>query len=103
VGAAFDRALERAGVELDELYRRNRELEDLYQIAEALISWDERIWTWRFRHYATVSRELGEGAIGTQGTPVQVLGKLIAQRQLPKLWEVRSRLVEQFDAQHKHG
>jgi tryptophan 2,3-dioxygenase len=99
-GAAFDRALERAGVELDELYRRGRELEDLYQVAEALISWDERLWVWRFRHYGIVSRALGEGAIGTQGTPVQVLGKLIAQRQLPKLWEVRSRLVEQFDAEH---
>jgi tryptophan 2,3-dioxygenase len=100
VGSAFDRAVVRAGVELDELYRRGRELEDLYQLAEALISWDERLWVWRFRHYGIVSRALGEGAIGTQGTPVQVLGKLIAQRQLPKLWEVRSRLIEQFDAEH---
>jgi hypothetical protein len=32
---------------------------------------------------------------------VQVLGKLIAQRQIPKLWEVRSRLVELFDAERK--
>jgi hypothetical protein len=30
-----------------------------------------------------------------------VLGKLIAQRQLPKLWEVRSRLVELFDAERR--
>jgi hypothetical protein len=28
-----------------------------------------------------------------------VLGKLIAQRQLPKLWETRSRLVELFDSE----
>jgi hypothetical protein len=28
-----------------------------------------------------------------------VLGKLVAQRQLPKLWEARSRLVQQFDAE----
>ena len=47
------------------------------------------------------ARALGEESIGTQGTPVQVLGKLIAQRQLPKLWEVRSRLVELFDAERK--
>jgi len=33
------------------------------------------------------------------GTPVQVLGKLIAQRQIPKLWEVRSRLVELFESE----
>ena len=58
---------------------------------------------WRFRHYAVVARAIGEGSIGTQGTPVEVLGKLVAQRQLPKLWEVRSRLVELFDAEREGG
>jgi hypothetical protein len=32
-----------------------------------------------------------------------VLGKLVAQRQLPKLWEVRSRMVELFDAERSGG
>ena len=101
VGKAFDRLLERAGLTLDELYRQGRQHEDLYQLAELLTEWDERIWVWRFRHYTIVARALGEETIGTQGTPVQVLGKLIAQRQIPKLWEVRSRLVELFDAERK--
>jgi tryptophan 2,3-dioxygenase len=101
ISAAFDRLLERAGLELTELYRRGRELEELHQLAELLIEWDERIWVWRFRHYSIVARALGEDTIGTQGTPVQVLGKLIAQRQLPKLWETRSRLVELFDAERE--
>jgi tryptophan 2,3-dioxygenase len=96
---AFDRQLHRAGLELTELYRRGREFEQLYQLAELLTEWDERIWVWRFRHYSIVARALGEETVGTQGTPVQVLGKLIAQRQLPKLWETRSRLVELFDAE----
>jgi tryptophan 2,3-dioxygenase len=101
VGKAFDRLLERAGLSLVELYQRGREHEELYQLAELLTEWDERIWMWRFRHYAIVSRALGEDTIGTQGTPVQVLGKLIAQRQIPKLWEVRSQLVKLFDAERK--
>ena len=101
VGKAFDRLLERAGLSLDELYMRGREHEELYQLAELLTEWDERIWLWRFRHYAIVARALGEETVGTQGTPVQVLGKLIAQRQIPKLWEVRSRLVELFEAESK--
>ena len=71
-------------LELADLYRHGREHEDLYQLAELLTDWDERIWLWRFRHYAIVARALGEDTIGTQGTPVQVLGKLIAQRQLPE-------------------
>jgi tryptophan 2,3-dioxygenase len=101
VSKAFDALLERAGLTLVELYQRGREYEDLYQLAELLIEWDERIWVWRFRHYTVVARALGEDTIGTQGTPVQVLGKLIAQRQIPKLWDVRSRLVELFDAERK--
>ena len=101
VSKAFDGLLERAGLSLAELYQHGREHEDLYQVAELLTEWDERIWVWRFRHYAIVARALGEDTVGTQGTPVQVLGKLIAQRQLPKLWEVRSRLVELFDAERK--
>jgi tryptophan 2,3-dioxygenase len=103
VSVAFDRALERAGISLVELYRRAAEFEALYELAEVLTDWDQRIWVWRFRHYGTVSRAIGEESIGTQGTPVQVLGKLVAQRQLPRLWEVRSRLVELFDAERAGG
>ncbi len=99
VSRAFDRQLARAGLELTDLYRRSREFEDLYQLAELLTEWDERIWVWRFRHYTIVARALGEDTVGTQGTPVQVLGKLIAQRQIPRLWDARSRLVELFDAE----
>ena len=96
---AFDGQLERAGLTLAELYQRGREFEELYQLAELLTDWDERVWVWRFRHYTIVVRALGEETVGTQGTPVQVLGKLIAQRQMPRLWETRSRLVELFDAE----
>lgn len=101
--AAFEGQLAAVGLNLIELYRRGREFEDLFAVAELLTDWDERIWVWRFRHYTIVARALGEDSIGTQGTPVQILGKLIAQRQLPRLWDTRSRLVELFDAEHAHG
>jgi tryptophan 2,3-dioxygenase len=97
-GRAFFALVAAAGLELVELYQRGRDFEELYQAAEALTDWDERIWIWRFRHYATVARSLGEDTKGTQGTPVQVLAKLIAQRQLPELWQARAALVERFDA-----
>jgi tryptophan 2,3-dioxygenase len=99
ISAAFDRSLERAGVELTEVYRRPAEFERLHELAELLTDWDERLSTWRFRHYSIVARALGEDTIGIQGVPVQALAKLVAQRQLPKLWEARSRLVELFDAE----
>jgi tryptophan 2,3-dioxygenase len=101
VGAAFDRALERTGVPLPELYRRRREFEPLHLVAESLTDFDERLRLWRFRHYSVVARAIGEETVGIQGVEVQMLGKLIAQRQLPKLWEVRARLVEQFAAERE--
>jgi tryptophan 2,3-dioxygenase len=103
VWAAFERRLDEEGLTLVELYRHGREHEDLYALAELLTDLDERIWVWRFRHYSTVARALGEETAGTQGTPVQVLAKLIAQRQLPRLWETRSRLVELFDGERGPG
>jgi tryptophan 2,3-dioxygenase len=99
VGAAFDRALQRTGVPLAELYRRRREFEPLHLVAELLTDFDERLRLWRFRHYSVVARAIGEEGVGIQGVEVQMLAKLIAQRQLPKLWEVRARLVEQFAAE----
>ena len=102
-GHAFNGLVAAAGLDLVELYQRGREFEELYQAAEALTDWDERIWVWRLRHYATVARSIGEDTQGTQGTPVQVLGKLIAQRQLPELWKARASLVERFDEQHAAG
>ena len=103
IGKAFDGLLAKAGLDLPGLYQHGRDHEQLYQLAELLTEWDERIWVWRFRHYAIVARALGDDTIGTQGTPVQVLGKLISQRQLPKLWDTRSRLVELFDAERQTG
>jgi tryptophan 2,3-dioxygenase len=99
LGAAFERALERTGVPLEDIYRRRSEFAALHELAEILTDLDERLRLWRFRHYSVVARAIGEESIGIQGTPVQVLGKLIAQRQLPRLWEVRSRLTEIFDAE----
>ena len=103
LGSAFDRALERTGAEMTELYRRRSEFEPLHQLAEVLTDYDERLRLWRFRHYSVVARAIGEETTGIAGTPVPVLSKLIAQRQLPKLWEVRARLVELFEAERSGG
>ena len=103
LGSAFEGALQRTGVPMDALYRQRSQYEPLHQVAELLTDFDERLRLWRFRHYSVVARAIGEETTGIAGTPVQVLGKLIAQRSLPKLWEVRSRLVELFEAERSGG
>jgi tryptophan 2,3-dioxygenase len=103
VGEAFDAALRRTGVPLDDLYRDRERHEPLHALAELLTDFDERLRLWRFRHYSVVARAIGEESIGIQGVAVQQLTRLISQRQLPKLWEVRTRLVDAFEAERTAG
>jgi tryptophan 2,3-dioxygenase len=42
---------------------------------------------------------LGGGAVGTQGTPVDVLQRLLHSRLYPELWEVRNELTTLSDLQ----
>jgi tryptophan 2,3-dioxygenase len=93
LGLAFEARLEAAGLTLADLYMRGREHEELYQLAEALIEWDERVTTWRIRHYKVVARIIGDHVVGTQGTPVEVLGRLIHKVFFPELWDVRNELT----------
>ena len=94
LGEAFERALTSRGLTLLEVYERGDELEDVYQIAEQMITWDERTILWRFQHLKTVERIIGGNVIGTQGTPVEVLGKRIDIRFFPELWLVRDEITK---------
>ena len=94
LGQAFQARLREAGLNVVELYRQGSAQEDLYQLGELLIGWDERISLWRMRHYLVVARVIGDSVVGTQGTPVELLGGLIKQRFYPELWQARNRLTE---------
>ena len=94
LGQAFSALLREHGLNVVELYRRGREFEELYQLAELLIEWDERITVWRVRHFKVVERIIGGEVVGTQGTPVELLGRLIHKQFFPEMWRARNRLTE---------
>ncbi len=93
LGEAFDALRREEGLSLVELYVRGREFEELYQVAEGLIEWDERVSVWRFRHYKVVARVIGDEVVGTQGTPVELLSGLIKNKLYPELWQARNDLT----------
>jgi len=95
LGEAFHAALRERGLTVVELYKRGREFEELYLLGELLIEWDERIILWRAHHFKLVERVIGGEVVGTQGTPVEVLGNLVAKSRFPELWRARSELTEQ--------
>ena len=93
LGQAFHALRREAGLSLAEVYVRGRDHEELYLLAEALTEIDERATMWRIRHFKVVSRIIGDSVVGTQGTPVEVLGRLIHKSLYPELWEVRNELT----------
>ena len=93
LGQAFHELRRREGLSLVELYVEGRGREDLYRLAEALTSLDEWATTWRVRHFMVVERIIGGDVVGTQGTPVELLGKLVERKLYPELWKVRTELT----------
>ncbi len=88
LGEAFQAALRaRPGSALVELYiARAASTRSSTSSPSCLIEWDERVVVWRVRHFVVVERIIGGSVIGTQGTPVEVLGRLIHKRFFPELW-----------------
>jgi tryptophan 2,3-dioxygenase len=91
---AFAALLQRRGLELSEVYTQEPAHPPVYDLAEALIEFDERISIWRSVHVKMVQRVIGGGAVGTQGTPVGVLAGMTTKELFPQLWAVRNRLTE---------
>lgn len=91
---AFRQAVTERDIDLVELYQRGYELSDLYHLAELVLELDELISMWRHRHVKVIERIIGGHVLGTQGTPVQTLHKLLDHKYVPELWQVRDRLTD---------
>ena len=89
---AFSALVAERGIDLGELYRTGYDSAE-HRLVEAMIEWDERVSLWRVRHYKVITRIIGHQVVGTQGTPVDVLVKLIAHKFFPDLWLVRTELT----------
>ncbi len=62
--------------------------------AEALIDYDEVFQLFRAQHFKLAQRMIGPGAIGTGGTPMEVLERTLKDVFYPELWQVRNQLTD---------
>jgi tryptophan 2,3-dioxygenase len=90
---AWHRLRRAEGLSVVELYQRGREFEQLYQLGELLIEFDERVTMWRVRHLKVIERVIGGEVVGTQGTPVELLSGLVKKNLYPELWRSRTDLT----------
>ncbi len=94
LGDAFEALLRERGLTVVELYQRGDEFRDIYLVAEGVLDWDHRLTLWRVHHFKVVRRVIGGSVVGTAGTPVEVLGKLIHKQRFSSLWVARDELTE---------
>ena len=93
LGEAFNAQLHKAGLSVDELYRRHDEFFGLHDVAERLLDFDERVHLFRFHHLKLAQRIIGGGVIGTMGTPVEVLHQRMEHLFYKELWDVRNQIT----------
>jgi tryptophan 2,3-dioxygenase len=103
LGEAFYEQVSKAGLTLEELYRRHAEYFELHDIAEEMMDYDERIQLFRYAHLKLAQRIIGGGVLGTMGTPVEVLKQRMEFPLFKPLWDVRNEITSHVNAENATG
>jgi tryptophan 2,3-dioxygenase len=93
LGQVFHEQIKKAGITLDDLYRRHEEFFGLHDVAERLVDFDERMQLFRFHHLKLAERIIGGRVVGTMGTPVEVLQQRMEHWLYKDLWDVRNKIT----------
>lgn len=77
---------------LESIYRNPQAHYELYMLCESLVTYDENLSLWRYRHVKMVERTIGTktGTGGSSGA--QYLKSTLDDKCFPDLWEVRNRI-----------
>jgi tryptophan 2,3-dioxygenase len=86
-------ALDRASVSLLDVYAQPAAHFAFYECAEALTDFDEAFHVFRAAHLKLAQRNLGLQAIGTGGTPMQMLERTLGDLLFLPLWQVRDEFL----------
>jgi tryptophan 2,3-dioxygenase len=93
IGEAFQEQLASKGLTADDVYRRHEEFFGLHDVAERMLDFDQRMQLFRFHHLKLAQRIIGGGAIGTMGTPVEVLQQRMQHIAYRELWDLRNQIT----------
>ena len=99
LGEAFYAELQKAGITLEDLYRRHQKFFGLHDVAECLLDFDERVHLFRFHHLKLAQRIIGGGVVGTMGTPVEVLHQRMEHLFYRELWDIRNQITAKASAE----
>ncbi len=89
----FQAVLQHEQLTLIDIYTGPERYPQLLTFAEALTDYDEVFQLFRAQHFKLAQRMIGPGAVGTGGTPMEILARTLNDVFYPELWEVRNQLT----------
>ena len=90
----FQAVLQHERLTLIDIYTGPERYPQLLAFAEALTDYDEVFQMFRAQHFKLAQRMIGPGAVGTGGTPMEILARTLNDVFYPELWEVRNKLTD---------
>lgn len=93
---AYERALERGGVELLAMYQRPDAHPAHLAVAERLADLDAQMQRFKREHIMVVKRIIGIGTASLRGNPIDMLERSSNLTYFPLLWAVRDRMYIDF-------
>ena len=102
-GPRSRRSWPRAAVTLRQIYEQPDAHPELFNVAEALVDYDQNLQSWRMRHLLLVYRQIGVGTPSLKGKPSDLLAEGMKHRFFPALWSVRDELFAEWTRTHPYG
>jgi tryptophan 2,3-dioxygenase len=81
---------------VEQIYDANYAHDDVYAIAEAMLSFDELFQKFRMNHILLIQRSIGMGAASLKGRSVDLLQAGAKQRFFPALWDIRAAMTDRW-------
>jgi tryptophan 2,3-dioxygenase len=103
VWPAFAALLASRTVTVRQIYEQPDAHPELFNLAEALVDYDQNLQGWRQRHLILVYRQIGAGTPSLKGKPSELLAEGLKHRFFPELWDVRDELFAEWTRTHPHG
>jgi len=100
---SFEALLQKRGVTLRQIYEKPDAQGELFNVAEALVDYDQNLQSWRMRHLLIVYRQIGVGTPSLKGKPSDLLAEGMKHRFFEALWNVRDELFAEWTKTHPYG
>ena len=100
---SFETLLAARKVTLRQIYEQPDTHAELFNLAEALLDFDQNLQGWRMRHLLLVYRQIGAGTPSLKGKPSELLAQGMKHQFFPRLWSVRDELFAEWARAHPYG